>query len=83
MNKKTETESKSAKNEKADSGRLHKLVRFIFKGIFNWAVVWGGLALLFSHGGKPYLGMGCLLFWILFMILDELKKLNRKLTFKT
>jgi len=65
------------------SGRLQRLVMFIFKSIFNWAVMWCGLALFCSHHGKPYMGMGCLLFWILFMILAELKELNRKLTFKT
>ena len=59
---------------------LHRGVRFIFKGIFNWNVMWASLALFSSHHGQPLIGMGCLILWVLFMILDQLKILNKKVS---
>lgn len=59
---------------------LQRLVRFVFNGIFNWGTMWCSLALFVNHNGYPYIGLGCLFLWVLFMILDELKQINRKLT---
>ena len=58
---------------------LQRLVRFVFKGIFNWGTMWCSLALFTNYNGYPYIGLGCLFLWVLFMILDELKQINRKL----
>jgi len=76
-------ESSTDQEATTGSGRLQRFVMFIFRGIFNWAVMWCSLALFSSYHGKPYIGVGCLLFWILFMILDQLKQINRKLTIGT
>lgn len=57
---------------------LQRMVRFALNGIFNWGTWWCGIALFVNYNGYPYIGMGCLFLWVLFMILDELKTLNRR-----